>query len=54
MFGTPEGNLYKEMQSYPNFKKIFPKFKAVGLHNHFVGVDKEVVDFIGLFLNLDR
>lgn len=54
MFGTPVEDKLPEVQSYPNFKKTFPKFKAEGLHDHFPDADKELVDFMGKFLELNR
>ena len=42
-----------EIQSYPNFKKNFPKFKAETLAAHFPESDQKLVVFMGKFLELN-
>lgn len=53
MFGTPQGKDLSEVQSYPNFKKTFPRFKAETLAAHFQDSDQKLVAFMGRFLELN-
>ena len=53
MLGTPDKNVWPDIESLPNYSKEFPKFKPIKLENYFVGVDINGIDLLKQMLKYD-
>ena len=53
LLGTPDKNIWPDVESLPNYSKEFPKFKPLKLEKYFVGLDKNGIDLLKQMLIYD-
>jgi len=53
LLGTPDKNIWPDVESLPNYSKEFPKFKPLKFENYFYGVDSNGIDLLKQMLKYD-
>ena len=53
LLGTPNKDIWPDVESLPNYSKEFPKFKPLKLENYFIGLDKNGIDLLKQMLKYD-
>ena len=53
VLGTPNKDIWPDVESLPNYSKEFPKFKPLKFENYFIGLDKNGIDLLKQMLKYD-
>ena len=53
VLGTPNKDIWPEVETLPNFSHEFPKFKPIKFEDYFIGLDKNGIDLLKQMLVYD-
>ena len=53
VLGTPNREVWPEVETLPNYSPEFPKFKPIRFEDYFVGLDKNGIDLLKQMLAYD-
>ena len=53
VLGTPNKDIWPEVETLPNFSHEFPKFKPIKFEEYFIGLDKNGIDLLKQMLVYD-
>ena len=53
VLGTPNKDIWPEVETLPNFSNEFPKFKPIKFEEYFIGLDKNGIDLLKQMLVYD-
>ena len=53
LLGTPDKDIWPDVESLPNYSKEFPKFKPLKLEKYFTSLDKNGIDLLKQMLKYD-
>ena len=53
VLGTPNKDIWPEVETLPNYSPEFPKFKPLKIEDYFIGLDKNGIDLLKQMLAYD-
>ncbi len=53
VLGTPNRDIWPEVETLPNYSPEFPKFKPIKFESYFIGLDKNGIDLLKQMLVFD-